>query len=73
MSKKPKLLDHEKELLSTKLLKDITHARSTSIWLHAESSCNLENYVNIYRVMGDKELLYLLQNKSYQILNHIRR
>jgi hypothetical protein len=64
MNKKPKLLDHEKELLSAKLLKDITHTRSTSIWLHGESSTEEENCVNVYRVMGDKELLFLLQNKN---------
>jgi hypothetical protein len=63
MSKlKVKLLPHEKQLLESQELVDITHAKSTSKWLHADSSTPLVGFVNVYRVMGDIELLYLLEH-----------
>ena len=60
---KIKLLSHEKTLLDEKQLKDITHTNSSSIWLHADSVLELPDLmIAVYRVMGDVELLYLLNN-----------
>jgi hypothetical protein len=61
---KVKLLKHEKELLQNGLIKNITHKSSSSIWLRTESSNVAQPYVNVYRVMGDSELMYLLNNKQ---------
>jgi len=36
--------------------------KSSSVWLNRESSCPKSGYVNVYRVMGDVELLYLIEN-----------
>lgn len=61
---KVKLLKHEKELLQNGSIQNITHKKSSSVWLHTESSNVDKPYVNVYRVMGDDELLYLLNNKQ---------
>lgn len=59
------LLTHEKELYSNGLLSNVTHKGSSSIWL--ESECkeldNLE-FCNVYRPMGDKEILYLVEHNQ---------
>jgi len=74
--KKIKLLPHEKNLLETKQLEDITHTNSSSTWLWCRSSTESilcqEGYQNnrstddtkipVYRVMGDIEVAYLLKN-----------
>lgn len=52
---KAKLLPHEKQLLDDGKLVDITH-------LNTSSSEPQYGFVNVYRVMGDTELLYLLEN-----------
>jgi len=59
--KKIKLLHHEQKLLDNKLIKNITHKNSTSIWLSTKSSIPNDLQTNVYRVMGDIELLYLLE------------
>ena len=66
MSKKIKikLLPHEQKLLSDNLIQNITHKNSTSIWLRANSSIPSDTCTNVYRVMGDIELLYLLANNQ---------
>lgn len=65
MSKcKIKLLPHEKQLLSDNKLADITHPKSSSKWLHTDSSKPSPGFVNVYRVMGDIELFYLLQHNQ---------
>jgi hypothetical protein len=61
-STKVKLLDHEKRLLEQGLLTNITHQNANAIWLYAPSSIPRDGYVNVYRVMGDIELLFLLNN-----------
>ena len=69
------LLPHEKTLLKNGQLKNVTHARSSSVWLFApatvlesdesgaeSSGSNREGHsatVLLYRVMGDVELMYL--------------
>lgn len=63
MTTKIKLLNHEKYLIQHGKLVNITHKNSTAIWLHAPSSIPVKDYVNVYRVMGDKELLFLINNK----------
>jgi len=64
MSKKIKLLPHEKKLLSDNLIQNSTHKNSSSIWLTARSSTPSDKYTNVYRVMGDIELQYLLANNQ---------
>jgi hypothetical protein len=63
-SKKPKILQHEKKLLEEGKLIDNTHENSSSIWLEGESFVPSDEYTNVYRVMGDIELLYLLQHSE---------
>ena len=45
-------------------LEDVTHQNSTSRWLEAEPSIPVEGKVNVYRPMGDNELLFLLANNQ---------
>ncbi len=61
---KVKLLPHEKQLLDDHRLVDITHPKSSSKWLHADSSTPPAGFINVYRVMGDMELLYLLEHQQ---------
>ena len=58
------LLPHEKKLLLDGELKNITHKGSSSIWLDAPSTefSLVENITNVYRPMGDLELLFLLKH-----------
>lgn len=59
-----KLLPHERKLLESLELINITHARSSSIWLEAKSTELKDGYTNVYRPMGDTELLYLLNKNA---------
>eukprot|EP00933_Yihiella_yeosuensis_P062723 TRINITY_DN656_c1_g1_i1.p1 TRINITY_DN656_c1_g1~~TRINITY_DN656_c1_g1_i1.p1 ORF type:complete len:186 (-),score=37.83 TRINITY_DN656_c1_g1_i1:151-708(-) len=63
---KARLLPHEKSLLASGELEDITHGGSSSVWLSSPSS-ELEDLsmTLVYRPMGDTELLHLL---NYSIL-----
>lgn len=69
------LLPHERKLIERCELKNVTHLRSSSIWLEAPpletkdtkntKEISLQNnFTNVYRVMGDIELLYLLEHKK---------
>ncbi len=68
------LLPYELELLNSNKLTNITHSGSTSIWLEALSYYPTNNNnnnnndntrtTNVYRPMGDKEVLYLLSNNQ---------
>lgn len=62
-SLKIKLLEHEKQLLEQGLIKNVTYIGENSIHLYAKSSIAGNDYVNVYRVMGDIELQFLLNNK----------
>ena len=66
MSKKikVKLLSHEYKLLADNLIQNVTHTNSSSIWLKADSSIPFDTHTNVYRIMGDNELLYLLANNQ---------
>ena len=56
------LLPHESALLAQKLLSDITHQGSSSVWLSAPSDKLIDPlYALLYRPMGDTELLFLLE------------
>lgn len=60
-----KLLPHEKKLLAAGELKNTTHEGASAVWLTAPSSSEEEEkkgFVHIYRPMGDKELLFLLEH-----------
>lgn len=61
-SVKIKLLDHEKQLLEQGSIQNITHKNANSICLHKKSSVPPIDFVNVYRVMGDIELLFLINN-----------
>ena len=54
------LLAHEKELLRAGLLRDVTHGGASSLWLEAASSTPAEGLTNVYRPMGDAEVLHLV-------------
>lgn len=56
------LLNHEKNLLDKDELENITHIGSTSVWLQGSLSVPKVNYVNVYRPMGDIEVIYLFEN-----------
>lgn len=64
MKEKIKLLDHEKQLLEKGLLQNITHQNANAIYLYAKSSIPVSEFVNVYRVMGDIELQYLLNTNK---------
>ena len=51
------LLTHEKELLKSGQLTNITHKGSSSIWLSCQSSIPEPGMTLVYRVMGDNEFL----------------
>lgn len=58
-----KLLPHERKLVDSGTLTDVTHAGATAVWLHAESTPRVAAVVpmiNVYRPMGDPECQYLL-------------
>ncbi|EGC40058.1 hypothetical protein DICPUDRAFT_74432 [Dictyostelium purpureum] len=57
------LLTHERELMESGELKNITHKGSSSVWLEASSSIAPPGMVNVYRPMGDIEVQYLVENK----------
>lgn len=58
------LLTHEKELLKCGQLTNITHFGSSSIWLSCPSSKSESDKINVYRVMGDIELFFLIKNNN---------
>jgi hypothetical protein len=58
------LLPHEKELIKSGGLIDTTHPRSSSVWLTSPSSNVESGKINVYRVMGDVELIYFLEHKT---------
>lgn len=59
------LLPHEKELLNSGLIRDVTHQGASSIWLEAESSAQFpQDHCTVYRPMGDAEILYLVNNNQ---------
>jgi len=62
--KSAKLLPHEKKLVTEGRLKDETHAGASSIWLHAESATCQEGQTNVYRPMGDAEILHLIAHNQ---------
>lgn len=66
MKYKKILLPHEIKLLESGKLKDITHERASAVWLEASSSTPPagSEYTTVYRVMGDTELLYLLEHNA---------
>ena len=55
---KKNLLPHESDLLEKGLLQNITHKNSTSIWLEALSCPPSKGLTNVYRPMGDVEIIY---------------
>ncbi|EFA77090.1 hypothetical protein PPL_09843 [Heterostelium album PN500] len=57
------LFTHEKELLESGKLFNITHRGSTSAWLEAPSSVAPDGCTNVYRPMGDLEVRYLVEHK----------
>lgn len=60
---KVRLWPHEQELLNQGLLKNITHANASSIWLHGDSTAKTaEDRSLCYRHMGDNELRFLIDN-----------
>jgi hypothetical protein len=59
-----RLLPHEKKLFASCELSNITHPGSSSIWLHAESSPPIDGKTNVYRPMGDAEILFLVENNQ---------
>ncbi|UJR24169.1 hypothetical protein I4U23_027135 [Adineta vaga] len=59
-----RLLPHELELYENGQLFNITHDGSSSIWLETYSSIPLEDKINVYRPMGDQEILYLIENNQ---------
>jgi hypothetical protein len=58
-----KLLPHEKQLVASGLLADITHSGASAIWLSAPSA-RLDDDLRklVYRPMGDIECAFLLGN-----------
>ncbi|CAF1613425.1 unnamed protein product [Adineta ricciae] len=59
-----RLLPHELELYQNGQSLNITHEGSSSIWLEAYSSIPPDGKINVYRPMGDNEILYLLENNQ---------
>merc|ERR1719284_551016 len=57
---KPKMLAHERALVASGELADVTHARASSTWLHAASSDERDGIALVYRPMGDAECLHLV-------------
>ena len=51
------MLPHEEALFARGLLQDVTHARSSAVWLSAESRVLPESsvFTVVYRPMGDEE------------------
>lgn len=58
------LLAHEKDALVSRTLSNVTHEGSSSIWLEAPSSVPNYGFTNVYRPMGDSEILYLVTNNA---------
>ena len=59
------LLAHERALLASGDLVNVTHEGSSSVWLHAEStpaSALADGMTLVYRPMGDAEVLHLLEH-----------
>ncbi|AYV82523.1 MAG: hypothetical protein Hyperionvirus1_102 [Hyperionvirus sp.] len=58
------LLVHERELLKSGKIGNLTHKGATSAWLDAPSSVAENGMTTVYRVMGDAEFLYLLEKNE---------
>jgi hypothetical protein len=57
------LKPHEKKLLKSNEIFNVTHKKSTSVILERLITLELdEEFTTVYRPMGDKELFYLLEN-----------
>ena len=57
-----RLLPHELALYNSDQLKNITHQGSSSIWLEALSTSPPSGRTNVYRPMGDIEVIYLVEH-----------
>eukprot|EP01119_Soliformovum_irregulare_P001668 TRINITY_DN11400_c0_g1_i1.p1 TRINITY_DN11400_c0_g1~~TRINITY_DN11400_c0_g1_i1.p1 ORF type:complete len:176 (-),score=29.36 TRINITY_DN11400_c0_g1_i1:43-570(-) len=57
-----RFLAHERTLFLEEKLQNVTHRGSSSVWLDAASSEPPIGMINVYRPMGDTEILYLVQN-----------
>lgn len=57
-----RLLPHELALYNSGELQNVTHDRSSSIWLEAPSSVVSPGHATVYRPMGDFEIEYLIQH-----------
>lgn len=57
-----RLLPHERTLYEAGQLLNVTHHGSSSIWLEAASGLPSPDRTFVYRPMGDREVLYLVEN-----------
>lgn len=57
-----RLLPHELSLYNSGQLLNITHHGSSSIWLECPSSLPPAGQTNVYRPMGDREAIYLIEH-----------
>lgn len=57
-----RLLPHELALYNSGELQNITHHGSSSIWLEALTSSPVPGRTNVYRPMGDREVIYLVEH-----------
>lgn len=56
------LLSHERTMLQSTLLRNITHHKATSVWLQAPLSSPPPSFTTVYRPMGDVEIQFLVQH-----------
>ena len=56
------LLPHELERFERGDLQNITHKGASSYWLEAPSSAPKPGFTNVYRPMGDQEIIYLVEH-----------
>ncbi|KAL0488736.1 hypothetical protein AKO1_015829, partial [Acrasis kona] len=59
-----RLLPHERRLYEEGELFNITHHGSSSIWLESPSSVVPPGKLSVFRPMGDKEVLFLIENNQ---------
>ncbi|CAF3725462.1 unnamed protein product [Adineta steineri] len=59
-----RLLAHELALYNSGELQNITHHGSSSMWLETPSSSPPPGRTNVYRPMGDIEILYLIEHRQ---------
>jgi hypothetical protein len=57
-----RLLPHELALYNSGEIQNITHHGSSSIWLESLSSSPPPGRTNVYRPMGDTEVIYLVEH-----------